>query len=184
MYRFNKESLEYEKIPVRQYVIIVLILLGIFSGLGVSIAPRPTTTTLSQEEKLIVVREYNEFSEKLLIKEIKSLNFKYPHIILAQAYQETGQYKSSIFKFQNNLFGMKQAQSRLNLAKGTERGHAYYDSWQDSLMDYALYNATYLSDVKTEGEYLEYLKQNYAKDPSYVPRLLSIIKKNKLKQLF
>jgi hypothetical protein len=79
---------------------------------------------------------------------------------------------------------MKEAVIRTNLAKGTNRGHAYYDTWQDSLIDYALYSATYLSDIKTEGEYFEYLRQNYAEDKSYVTRLKALIKKRNLKSKF
>jgi hypothetical protein len=79
---------------------------------------------------------------------------------------------------------MKQAVVRNNIAKGTNRGHAYYDCWQDSVIDYALYSATYLSDIKTEGEYFEYLRQNYAEDKSYVTRLKALISKRGLKSKF
>jgi flagellum-specific peptidoglycan hydrolase FlgJ len=139
---------------------------------------------LTPEEKLIIIREYNGFTKEALEDKIKSLNFKFPYIILAQSIQETGNYKSTIFRENNNLFGMKEAVLRTNLAKGTNRGHAYYDTWQDSLIDYALYSATYLSDIKTEGEYFEYLRQNYAEDKSYVTRLKALIKKNDLKSKF
>jgi flagellum-specific peptidoglycan hydrolase FlgJ len=79
---------------------------------------------------------------------------------------------------------MKEAKLRANLAKGTNRGHAYYDTWQDCILDYALYYSTYLSDIRTEGEYFEYLRQNYAEDPTYVQRLKQIIKKQDLKSKF
>ena len=79
---------------------------------------------------------------------------------------------------------MKEAKIRATLAKGTNRGHAYYDSWQESLYDYALFYNTYLHDIKTEGEYFEYLRQNYAQDPTYVERLKALIKKRNLKAKF
>ena len=82
------------------------------------------------------------------------------------------------------MFGMREAAQRANLAKGTNRNHAYYDNWQDSLLDYALYYSTYLYDIKTEGEYFEYLRQNYAEDRTYVDRLKDIIKKRNLKSVF
>ena len=82
------------------------------------------------------------------------------------------------------MFGMKEAVVRSNLAKGTNRGHAMYNSWQECVIDYALYYSTYLSDIKTEGEYFEFLKQNYAEDPTYVTRLKSIIKTRNLKAKF
>ena len=185
MYKFNTETLEYEKVNLFPLgAKIGAIILGTIIFFGFTTSPRATSSNLSQEEKLIVIREYNEFSEKALVEKIDKLNFKFPYIILAQSYQETGHYKSSIFKKCKNLFGMKEAKVRSTLALGTQRGHAYYENWQDSVVDYALFYSTYLSDIKTEGEYYSYLEQYYAADPNYVTRLKAIIKNYKLKEKF
>lgn len=184
-YKFNEQTLLFEKTKVSNKVLVGAgVAVGLLLTLGFTTNPANKVKSLSTEEKLIVVREYNEFSEGRLIDKIKQLNFRFPHIILAQSYQETGHYKSGIFLENNNLFGMKQAQIRVTLAKGTNRNHAYYDSWQDSVNDYAMFYATYLSDLKTEGEYFEYLKQNYAEDPTYVQRLKALIQKRDLKSKF
>jgi len=183
-YKFNEQTLDFEKVKPSTYVKVGSLVLAVATIVGFSTSPRAVLKDLTPEEKIIVVREYNGFTQKALIEKIKSLNFKFPYIILAQSYQETGHYSSTIFRENNNLFGMKEAVLRTNLAKGTNRGHAYYDTWQDSLIDYALYSATYLSDIKTEGEYFEYLRQNYAEDKSYVTRLKALIKKNNLKAKF
>ena len=183
-YRFNQDTLEFQRVKPSTYVKGFILVIIVLITIGFNIVPRPVISTLTPEEKLIIVRESNRFSQKALENNIKSLNFKIPHIVLAQSIQETGNYKSTIFRENHNLFGMKQATIRTNLAKGSNRGHAYYDSWQDSLIDYALYSATYLSDIRTEGEYFEYLRQNYAEDPSYVERLKILIKKRNLKSIF
>jgi uncharacterized FlgJ-related protein len=183
-YKFNQDTLEFQRVKPSTYVKVGSLVLAVATIVGFSSSPRAVLKDLTPEEKIIVVREYNGFTQKALIEKIKSLNFKFPYIILAQSYQETGHYSSTIFRENNNLFGMKEAVLRTNLAKGTNRGHAYYDTWQDSLIDYALYSATYLSDIKTEGEYFEYLRQNYAEDKSYVTRLKALIKKNNLKAKF
>jgi len=183
-YKFNQDTLEFQRVKPSTYVKVGSLVLAVATIVGFSTSPRAVLKDLTPEEKIIVVREYNGFTQKALIEKIKSLNFKFPYIILAQSYQETGHYSSTIFRENNNLFGMKEAVLRTNLAKGTNRGHAYYDTWQDSLIDYALYSATYLSDIKTEGEYFEYLRQNYAEDKSYVTRLKALIKKNNLKAKF
>jgi uncharacterized FlgJ-related protein len=183
-YKFNQDTLEFQRVKPSTYVKVGSLVLAVATIIGFSSSPRAVLKDLTPEEKIIVVREYNGFTQKALIEKIKSLNFKFPYIILAQSYQETGHYSSTIFRENNNLFGMKEAVLRTNLAKGTNRGHAYYDTWQDSLIDYALYSATYLSDIKTEGEYFEYLRQNYAEDKSYVTRLKALIKKNNLKAKF
>ena len=181
-YKFNEQTLLFEKTKVSNKVLVGAgVIIGLLVIFGFTSNPDNKVQNLSQEDKLIVIREYNEFSEAKLIEKIKQLNFRFPHIILAQSYQETGHYKSGIFLENNNLFGMQEAKLRSNLAKGTNRNHAYYDTWQESVIDYALFYSTYLHDIKTEGEYFEYLKQNYAEDPTYVQRLKEMIKKQALK---
>ena len=180
-YKFNKEKLIFEETKISNKLLLGLgVGVGLLAVLSFKSNPITNDKYLSQEDKIILVREFNEFSEERLIKKIKELNFKFPHIVLAQAKLESGHFKSTIFLENNNMFGMREAKLRANLAKGTNRAHAYYDSWQDSLLDYALYYSTYLHKIKTEGEYFEYLKQNYAEDPSYVQRLKQIIKKKEI----
>lgn len=184
-YKFNENTLLPEKVNLTSKSLIGLgAVVGALLIFGFTQNPSNNVVNLSQEEKLIVIREYNEFSEVKLIAKIAELNFRFPHIILAQAKLESGHFKSTIFLENNNMFGMKEAKLRSNLAKGTNRNHAYYTTWQESVIDYALYYSTYLHDIKTEGEYFEYLKQNYAEDKTYVQRLKQIIKKQDLKSKF
>ena len=184
-YKFNEQTLLPEKVKLTNKSLLGFgAAVGLLLVFGFTSNPSNKVENLSQEEKLIVVREYSEFSEEKLIEKIAELNFRYPHIILAQAKLESGNFKSTIFLENNNMFGMREAKLRANLARGTNRAHAYYDSWQESVLDYALYYSTYLSDIRTEGEYFEYLKQNYAEDPTYVQRLKEMIKKQDLKSKF
>ncbi len=184
-YKFNEQTLDFERTKITNKSLIGFgAAVGLLLMFGFTSNPANKVQNLSQEEKLIVIREYNGFSEQRLIEKIKQLNFRYPHIILAQAKLESGHFKSTIFLENNNMFGMKEAKLRANLAKGTNRNHAYYETWQDCILDYALYYSTYLSDIRTEGEYFEYLRQNYAEDPTYVQRLKEIIKKQELKNKF
>jgi len=184
-YKFNEQTLDFEKTRISNKSLIGFgAVIGLLLVFGFTSNPANKVQNLSQEEKLIVIREYNGFSESKLIEKIKGLNFKYPYIILAQAKLESGNFKSTIFLENNNMFGMKEAKLRSNLAKGTNRGHAYYESWQESVIDYALYYSTYLSDIRTEGEYFEYLRQNYAEDPTYVQRLKALVKNQNLKTKF
>ena len=184
-YKFNEQTLLHEKVNLSNKSLYGLgAVIGLLLVFGFTSNPANKAQNLSQEDKLIVVREYNEFSEAKLIDKITELNFRYPHIILAQAKLESGHFKSTIFLENNNMFGMKEAKLRANLAKGTNRGHAYYETWQESVIDYALYYSSYLRSIKTEGEYFEYLRQNYAEDLTYVQRLKEIIKKEELKNKF
>ena len=79
---------------------------------------------------------------------------------------------------------MKEARIRVNTANGTNRGHAYYDDWKESVYDYAFYQSRYLSDLKTEEEYFMYLDRSYAEADNYVTSLKSTIEKEKLRELF
>lgn len=117
--------------------------------------------------------------EEQIEETIYRMNFKYPHIVLAQAKLESSNFTSTIFKENNNLFGMKQARTRPTTATGTQRSHAIYKDWKDSIVDYALYSQTYLSG-KTETEYYAYLGRNYAEDPSYVVKLRNIVERENL----
>lgn len=126
----------------------------------------------------------DHFSEERLIEMIISLNLKFPHIVLAQGILETGRWESKLFKYNNNLFGMREARVRINTAAGTRSNHAYYNSWRESLYDYAFYQCRYLSRVKTEDEYFEYLSKNYAESENYVNAVKSIIESYNLRDLF
>ena len=181
-YRFNKDSMLYEKTNITSRALLGFgAVIGILTIFGLNINSNKRIETLSPEEKLIILREANSFSEQKLIESIKELNFRFPHIVLAQAKLESSNFSSPIFLENNNLFGMKEAKVRANLAIGTKRSHAFYKNWKDSLLDYALYYSTYLSKIRTESEYFEYLNQSYAQDPNYVVKLKNIIRKQNLK---
>ena len=184
-YKFNKETLLFEKIKTLNVIILGFgALMGLYLILGFTSNNKKNIEYSLQEEKLILIKDNNKFSETKLIEKINQLNFKFPYIILAQAKLESGNFKSNVFLENNNMFGMKEAKLRANLAKGTNRSHAYYENWQDCVLDYALYYSTYLYKLRTEREYFEYLRQNYAEDPTYIQRLKNIIKKQNLKSKF
>ena len=126
----------------------------------------------------------NDFSEDKLIDMLISLNIKFPHIVLAQAKLESGNYSSKIFKENHNLFGMKEARVRIDTSKGTQFNHAYYSHWKESVYDYAFYQCRYLSTLHTEKEYYSYLSKSYAEANNYVDILKSMVIKENLKEKF
>ena len=128
--------------------------------------------------------EKTKFSEERFIETLKDLNVRFPYIVMAQSMVETGKWKSNIFKENHNLFGMKQARSRINTAVGTQNNHAFYDTWTESVYDYAFYQCRYLGNIKTEAEYFNYLSRSYAEDGNYIDTLKKTIKSNNLKELF
>ena len=185
LYTFDSKTLKYKSFNVRGGLVKIVSLLFItFLVLGVSPAPVRTEYITAEKLLLIELEEENKFSEENLIEEISKLNFKYPHIVLAQAILETGTYESKIFRENNNLFGMKEARVRLNLAKGTQFGHAYYDSWKESVTDYALWYSTFAYRCKSEKQLYKLLDKQYAEADAYVSSLQHVIKINNLKEKF
>ena len=149
-----------------------------------SISLKEVPSLKSKYEKVCIAEVQNNFTEEKFINKIKQLNLNYPHIVYAQAMLESGNFTSKIFKENNNMFGMKQARVRINLAKSTQYNHAYFETWEDCLLDFAFHRATYFSKLKTEQDYYNYLGKYYAEDPSYIGKLKSMVNKHKLKNKF
>ena len=192
LYTYCKESLSYKKLtPKRTHgaILGILIIFGyvILTSMiaGAKEEGFKEALDIPVEEVVVVLEEdANKFSQDALVEELKRLNVRFPHIVLAQAILETGYYESRIYNENNNLFGMKQARARATTALGTQLGHAYYNNWKESVTDYALYQAAYLNKLRTEKKYLSYLDRNYAEAKDYDKKLLVIIEREKLKELF
>lgn len=184
LYKYNKTNLEFT--PVNYLLLFLRFAVAFFSiflFLGLTMPPRDPEF-ITETEKVLIVNELNEFSEEKLISKIDELNFRFPHIVLAQSILETGHYESKIFKENHNLFGMKEARVRLNLAEGTQHGHAYYKNWEESVTDYALWYSTYAYKCKTEKQLFRLLDKQYAEASAYVSSLQHIIQINNLKEKF
>ena len=192
LYTYCKESLSYKKLtPKRTHgaILGILIIFGyvILTSMiaGAKEEGFKEALDIPVEEVVVVLEEdANMFSQDALVEELKRLNVRFPHIVLAQAILETGYYESRIYNENNNLFGMKQARARATTALGTQLGHAYYNDWKESVTDYALYQAAYLNKLRTEKKYLNYLDRNYAEAKDYDKKLEAIIEREKLKELF
>lgn len=193
LYRYDKKNLQFTKITnmhdsktlimVIVITFLITILACIFSyWTGVTKGLRHP---IPFEKELIVLEDkIDTFSRDELIIMLKNLNIKHPHIVLAQSILETGNFKSTIFKQNNNLFGMKEARQRVKTAKGTQLNHAYYDNWKESVYDYAFYQCRYLGRITDEEEYYKALDASYAEADHYSQALKRIVKKQNLKQIF
>ena len=188
IHTYNKHNLTYNEYNLLPYIILVIALLVSVFFLGVKGGRTIKVKDLTNYEKEIILLNVNDtlsdFSEEKLISLMKELNIKFPYIAIAQAKIESANYTSRIFRENNNLFGMKEARVRIHTAQGTQYSHAYYNTWRESLYDYAFYQCRYLSGINTEEEYLRYLGKSYAESPNYISALKSKIKTEKLKSLF
>lgn len=185
-YKYDKETLNYVKNHKWLSVFISLIIISSITSFGLGRYRR--YQLLEDFEKEIIVLNIKEEKEKFtkdkLISELNRLNVKFPHIVMAQSIVETGHFTSDIFLENNNLFGMKEARVRINTASGTSKGHAYYNSWEESVYDYAFYQSRYLGKIKTEEEYFNYLSSSYAEANNYVVLLNEVIERYELREVF
>jgi hypothetical protein len=193
LYTYCKKSLTFNRVEFKKLTKIALIGITFLavSYTGVyTMAKRDaleqSLDSMSTEQKAILVNDLqkNEFSKEALVAELKKLNVKFPYIVLAQSMIESGHFQSNIFRENNNLFGMKQAMQRVTTALGTQNNHAYYENWRESVLDYAMFQSSYLRDIKTETAYMEYLGANYAEASNYRSAIQKVIEEEKLKELF
>jgi len=138
------------------------ILFTILFLLFVNITPSLTHSTITHEKLFDKINEYN---------------IKYPDIVFAQAVLESANFKSVLFKKNNNLFGMKVPKTRKTTAIN-KTGYSKYESIDDSIQDYFLFQE-YVMRKKdmSRNEYLSYIGKNYAYDKKYLEKINNIIKR-------
>jgi len=170
LYTYNRHTLTYQRINVPRYAMrTAVIALTALSLVSINIMDA------SEYERILDVRmQGNEFSEERLRSKLNELNVRFADIAVAQAKLETNNFRSKIFLENHNLFGMKEAKTRANMARGTQYGHAYYNSWEESVMDYALWISAYANRCRTKEQMYALLDGYYAEDPNYIDKLKSI----------
>lgn len=147
-------------IAVWHLILFVLLLEGFANINTKQIDLEPSDEELQQQ-----VIEQMSFEDSVFTY-IVELNIKHPDVVLKQAKIESGNFKSKVFLENNNMFGFKKAFKRANTQIDTNRGYAVYDSWQECVIDYALYQ-TYSAKNLGREEYINFLGKHYAEDPNY-----------------
>lgn len=167
-----ENSVEKIKQAFKQMLFTLFILILGFTT-GYLFAGRSVKKT-SKERPVMVMDDRDTFTVEKFKQTLKDLNVRYPHIVYAQAVLETGHFHSMVFRYNNNLFGMKEARQRATTNKGADLGYAMYHHWKESVLDYALYQCAYLSRINSEDKYYRYLSENYAGDKRYMHELKQI----------
>lgn len=123
----------------------------------------------------ITINKDTTFSILNLREYILQLNIKHPKVVLAQAIIESGHFKSKLFRENNNLFGMRHAKQRHCISEGSKNGYAIYNNWRESVIDYAFYQKTYLSNL-SQDEYIKSIQKRHCSDKNYTKLINQIIK--------
>ena len=153
-----------------------LLLLSSFLGFWLGFGIISNDIVINSDGIYAIPHQKDVFTEQKLKEYLIELNVKFPNVVFAQAKLESGNFRSKIFEENNNLFGMKQPSVRTTTATGEQYNHATYNSWRESVLDYALYSCKYTSNIQTEDEYIAYLGSRYAEDTNYVNKLKNIVK--------
>ena len=125
------------------------------------------------DSTLVVTAKQEVAFEDSVYQYILFLNIKHPEVVFKQAKIESGNFKSKVFREYNNMFGMKMPYKRPTMAIGkTSSGFAIYDSWKDSVIDYALYQA-YSAKNLSEEAYIDHLNDHYAEDSLYNSKIIN-----------
>ena len=158
---------EKEKVIVRALVVLS-VLIGVF-WIGVMAGKSMHDKPVEDITKEQIIQEIS--FEDSVYNYILELNIQHPEIVLRQARIESGNFKSRIFLENNNMFGMKIPNKRPNMVSGSNRGYAVYNSWQESIIDYALYQV-YSGKNLSQEDYIKMLNNNYAEDVNYLNKLI------------
>lgn len=120
----------------------------------------------------------------LMIAGAKFLNPRYwfvsTNLIYAQAKHETGNFTSSIFKNNNNLFGMKLAKKRSTTAIGEKSGHAVYKTLFHSVLDYFKRQKEFNISGSSNTQFVnDTIHSGYAEDPAYLEKWMALYRDDK-----
>ncbi len=156
-----------EEMVVRALVVLS-VLIGVFViGVitGKSIYDKPVKDITKEQ----IIQEIS--FEDSVYNYILELNIQHPEVVLRQARIESGNFKSRVFLENNNMFGMKIPNKRPNMVSGSNMGYAVYNNWQESVIDYALYQV-YSGKNLSKEDYIKMLNNNYAEDTEYLNKLI------------
>ena len=117
----------------------------------------------------------SEFSLELFEELLSLHEVPYADYIVRQAILETGNFTSAIFLENNNLLGMKHPRVRPTTSLGSNRGHAVYFNWVESVEDYLLWLRYYKDRGWDTQDYFRFLRKvGYAEDPYYIYKLQNL----------
>lgn len=166
LYTFNSEKLDYQRL--NKYLLrLKWVGIGVLvSAIVISLSSfqyiKQEKVRYVESEEVINLVTNNSFSLSAFKKEVYQSNFKFPDIIIAQAYIESQHFSSPVWLENHNMFGMKVAKSRFTLAIDDNLNHAVFKNWKDCVKDRLIYDALYVNNL-TRAQYLGFLDKRYAR---------------------
>lgn len=186
-WHIEREAKTNRRLAIASYVIsgfaLILSIYSICSTIGIEKSIKspetPKKVVLEHNSPTSLIIALDSWGEKELNDEnilafMEFVGIEHSHIALAQMKLESGHYKSKLAKENNNYFGMKHPSRRATTSLGSKNGFASYKNWVYSVLDYALWQRTYASNL-SEKEYLDSLS-TYAEDKKYIAKVKKLAK--------
>jgi len=168
LYKYNKNSLQFESIKIKHYIYSILIIGLIFSGFGFTTAIK--LNEFVEKIPILIHLEEEIATPEKVKQELIKLNIQNVDVVYAQILIESGNFTSNIWKNNNNCSGMKLAKTRATTAIGEQFNHALYKNWRDGLLDIALWQSCYAKNLSQE-QYLKVIGEIYAEDSQYLTKI-------------
>jgi uncharacterized FlgJ-related protein len=185
-----------KKLGIRQWCLILCgaISISIFEGVaynGMEVNNKMRTEFKIPKDFYSPSQYVNDstIDDATLYNRILLMRANFPKVILCQAKIESSDYKSALYKRNNNLFGMKISTGRVTTANsgGSDSegraGYKSYSSWTLSLTDYILWQLSHQISNMSQDEYITFLGRIYAEDPKYSSKIRAMMNKIDFKSL-
>lgn len=174
LYKYNNTTLTFEKIKLGSYIKVALLVLFIGSAFGFT-----TSLKINQlVEKIPVIIRPNE--QELTVENVKNklkqMNIKFPEVILQQIMVESGFGKSTVYKENNNLVGMRYPNLRPTTAIGENRTYCVYKNWEECIVDIALWQTQNAKGIRSQEEYYQLLDAVYSESGNNYSTALKRVK--------
>lgn len=118
-----------------------------------------------------------------ILKNLKGYAKVSTKLLYAQAWHETGDFKSQVYKENNNLFGMRHPSVRKTRSTGSKYAHAVFKNHYDSVLDYFLRQKYFKIPDSDDQEYMvNTVNSGYAEDKVYLAKWQNV--KDKISKPF
>lgn len=126
----------------------------------------PTDTLKIVEIQDTIINENDSFSIDNFKVYLKQINAPHAHIIYSIAKHESG-FRSELFVYNNNLFGMRRPNVRPNKSIQEGQRWAKFEHWTHSVDDFILYMQYTGVSNSSEKQFLNHIDRNYAMRSGY-----------------
>lgn len=142
-----------------------------FGGLYLSIPFMQMENKIAKE---ITIKQQG-YNPDSVFEYITAMRISNPKVVMAQAIEESGNFKSDVYKNANNMFGMKKPYVRISTIPYIDyKGYKKYKNWQECIIDYAFWQLQNTKSNLSDLEYIDMIAKKYAENPNYKKNLLKI----------